>query len=72
LELDAFNLLNLLNDTWGRYRVARNRVLDHVGQTSNATGSSQPTFRFDPTRTEWETLSAESAFQLQVAARYRF
>jgi hypothetical protein len=72
LELDAFNLLNLLDDSWGGYRVARPRVLEHVGQTTDAAATAQPIFRFDPDFTPSETLSAESAFQLQVAARYRW
>ena len=72
LELDAFNLLNLLNDGWGRYRLARPRILEQVGQGTDADGRAQPIFRFDPAFTPWETLPAESAFQLQVAARYRF
>jgi hypothetical protein len=72
LELDAFNLLNLLNDEWGRYRVARPRILEHVGQGTDADGRAQPIFRFDPAFTPWETLQAESAFQLQVAARLTF
>ena len=72
LELDAFNLLNLLSDSWGRYRLARPRILEQVGQASDASGSAQPVFRFDPGFTPWETLRAESAFQLQVAARFRF
>ncbi|HEU4799756.1 MAG TPA: carboxypeptidase regulatory-like domain-containing protein [Gemmatimonadales bacterium] len=72
LELDAFNLLNLLSDGWGRYQVARPGILDHVGQGTDSEGGSQPIFRFDPAFARWETLPAESAFQLQVAARYRF
>ena len=72
VELDLFNLLNLLDGGWGRYRLARPGVLEHVGQTGGEGGSSQPVFRFDGTRAEWETLPAESVFQLQVAARYRF
>jgi hypothetical protein len=72
LELDAFNLLNLLSDGWGRYRLARPRVLEHVGEGTDAEGDAQPVFRYDPGFTPWETLPAESAFQLQVAARYRF
>ena len=72
LELDAFNLLNLLNDEWGRYRVARPRILEHVSQGTDAYGRAQPIFRFDPAFTPWETLQAESAFQLQVAARLTF
>jgi hypothetical protein len=72
LELDAFNLLNLLSDGWGRYQLARPGVLEHVGQATDADGGSQPIFHFDPGFATWETLPAESAFQLQVAARYRF
>jgi len=72
VELDVFNVLNLLRSAWGQYRVARPRILNHVGQTSGAVGSTEPIFRFDPTRAEWETLPTESSFQVQVAARYRF
>jgi hypothetical protein len=72
VELDFFNLLNLLDGGWGRYRLARPGVLEHVGQTPGEGGSSQPVFRFDGTRTRWETLPAESVFQVQVAMRYRF
>ena len=72
IELDAFNLLGLLDDGWGRYRLARPRLLEHVGQVTGGAGDSQPVFRFDPDFTAWETPAAESAFQLQVAGRYRF
>jgi hypothetical protein len=71
-ELDVFNVLNLVNGSWGRYRAARPRVLEHVEHTSGPTVASQPIFRFDPTRNEWETLPTESAYQLQLAIRYRF
>jgi hypothetical protein len=46
--------------------------LQHVGQATDAAGDSQPVFRFDPAFAKWETVPAESAFQLQLAARYRF
>jgi hypothetical protein len=72
LELDAFNLLDLLSVGWGRYQLARPGILEHVGQATDAEGGSQPIFRFDPGFARWETLPAESAFQLQVAARFRF
>lgn len=72
VELDFFNVLNLLNGGWGRYRVARPRVLEHIGQTTGSPETAQPIFRFDTTRPEWEVLPTESAFQLQVAGRYRF
>lgn len=71
-ELDIYNVLNLLNDEWGRQRIASPRLLEHVGQTSGAAATSQPVFRFDAARERWTTLQAESTFQIQVAARYRF
>lgn len=71
-ELDVFNVLNLLNGRWGRYRVAGPRLLEHVGHTPEPSETAQPIFRFDTTRPQWTTLQTESAFQLQVALRYRF
>lgn len=70
VELDVFNLLNLMNRGWGHYRVADPVLLEHVGQTAGEV--SQPVFRFDPARRRWTTLPTESAFQLQLALRYRF
>jgi hypothetical protein len=72
VELDVFNVLNLLKSDWGRYHVAAPALLEHVGQTPGPREVAQPIFRFDATRPEWTTLQAESAFQLQVALRYRF
>jgi hypothetical protein len=72
VELDAFNLLNLLNGDWGRYRVAAPALLEHVAQTPGSPEESVPVFRFDATAPKWTTLTTESAFQLQLAVRYRF
>ncbi len=72
LELEAFNLLNLLDGDWGRYRVAAPALLEHVAQTPGSPDESVPVFRFDATAPKWTTLTTESAFQLQLAARYRF
>jgi hypothetical protein len=69
-ELDIFNVLNLLNGDWGLYRVADPALLEHVAQTPGSPEESQPVFRFDAP--EWTTLPTESAFQLQLALRYRF
>ena len=71
-ELDLFNVLNLLNGDWGRYRVAAPRLLEHVAQTPEPPATAQSIFRFDVEAPRWTTLQAESAFQLQVALRYRF
>jgi hypothetical protein len=72
LELDVFNLLNLLSSRWGRYQVSAPRLLEQVGQTPGPVDASQPVFRFDSARSQWTTLQTESAFQLQLGARYRF
>jgi hypothetical protein len=72
LELEAFNLLNLLNGDWGRYRVAAPALLEHVAQTPGSPEESVPVFRFDATAPKWTTLTIESSFQLQLALRYRF
>jgi hypothetical protein len=71
-ELDVFNVLNVLNSRWGRYRVSAPRLLEHVGQTPGSLETAQPIFRFDITRPEWTTVQTESAFQLQLGIRYRF
>ncbi|HEX9640689.1 MAG TPA: hypothetical protein VGB13_05190, partial [Candidatus Krumholzibacteria bacterium] len=71
-ELDIFNVLNLLNGDWGLYRVAAPTLLEHVAQTPGPPEESVPIFRFDATAPQWTTLTTESAFQLQVALRYRF
>ena len=71
-ELDVFNVLNMLNAHWGHYRVADPALLEQVGQTSGSAETSQPIFRFNMARPAWITLPTESAFQLQLALRYRF
>jgi carboxypeptidase family protein/TonB-dependent receptor-like protein len=71
-ELDVFNLLNLLDADWGLYQVADPAMLEQVGQTTGAPGTTQPIFRFNVARPRWTTLTTESAFQLQVALTYRF
>jgi hypothetical protein len=71
-ELDAFNVLNLLRSDWGEYLVADPLLLEHVAQGPGSPDVAQPIFRFDPDRPEWTALTTESAFQLQLALRYRF
>jgi hypothetical protein len=69
-ELDVFNVLNLLNGGWGLLRQAAPALLEQVGQTSAPVQTSQPIFRLNAPR--WVTDPVESAFQLQLALRYRF
>ncbi|HXG69860.1 MAG TPA: hypothetical protein VNJ04_04520 [Gemmatimonadaceae bacterium] len=71
-QLDVFNVLNLLNGGWGHRREAAPALLEHVSQTVDPARGSQPVFRFNAAQTSWRTLLVESAFQLQLALRYRF
>jgi hypothetical protein len=72
IQLDVFNVLNLANAAWGQRRAAATALLEHVGQTTASDAASQPIFRFAGDGPGWTTVAGESAFQLQVAARYRF
>lgn len=71
-EMEVFNLLNLVNASWGRRREAAPGLLEHVGEVSDSTQGSQPVFRFDAKAPDWTTVQQQSAFQLQLALRYRF
>lgn len=70
IQLDVFNVLNLVNASWGRRREALTGLLEHTGQMVAGT-ASQPVFRFAGEGPGWTTLG-ESQFQLQLAVRYRF
>ena len=72
MQLDVFNVLNLLNAGWGQQRRAAPAILEHVGQTADPVQASRPIFRFNTNNPDWTTSPAESAFQLQLALRYRF
>jgi hypothetical protein len=72
VELDVFNVLNLLSRGWGLRREAVPGLLEHVGQTTEPVQTSRSVFRFDPTAPRWTTAAVESAFQLQLALRYGF
>ena len=72
VQLDLFNILNLLNDDWGLRRDASPLLLEHIGQTTEPLLTSQAIVRFDTVSPRWTTASAESLYQLQLAIRYSF
>jgi hypothetical protein len=72
VQLDVFNLLNLLDGDWGLRRLANSELLAHVGQTPGQSGQPEPVFRFDESAADWTVDRVESAFQLQFGVRYRF
>jgi hypothetical protein len=72
LQVDFFNVLNLLNGNWGRRLEAAPALLEHVGQTAEPVQTARPIFRFDATTPHLTTVATESSFQLQLAVRYHF
>jgi len=71
LDVEIFNVLNLLNPRWGLVRIPNTVALQHVGQNLAVT-PSEPIFRFDAARRPYSTDNVESAYQIQLALRYRF
>ena len=70
-QLDAFNVLNLVNQGWGLRRTATTNLLEHLSQTGSGQ-NAQPVFALNPVALKWTSIPSESSFQLQLAARYRF
>jgi hypothetical protein len=71
LRVEIFNVLNLLNPRWGLVRVPNTVALEHVRQNTTVS-PSEPVFRFDPARAAHSAANLESAYQIQLALRYRF
>ncbi len=88
VEVDLFNLLNLLDRDWGLQRVpgtgcgACNEewtrwtgspaLLEHAAQSAGSPPEAQPVFRFDATLPRWRRVHPESEFQVQLGLRYHF
>lgn len=70
LQVEVFNLLNLLNSSWGLFKEPNEKILQHSGQTSGA--ASQPIFHFDAANARTSTQNLESGYQLQLSLRYNF
>ena len=79
LELQVFNLLNLLNSSWGRIALPTGTTLattsqiplvSQVGQTVGP--EAQPIFRFDSKMRRYSDENFDTYYQLQFAIRYNF
>ena len=70
MQLEVFNVLNLLNSSWGLLRVPNPTILQQVAQTSGT--ASQPIFHFDAASAGTSTQNLESGYQLQLSLRYSF
>jgi hypothetical protein len=69
LQLEVFNVLNLLDGSWGLVALPNPWILQYAGQTTGAT--PQPKFTFSSARPR-TILTADSAYQLQLSLRYSF
>ena len=79
LELQVFNLLNLLNPRWGRIQMPTGTVLASSSQIPllsqvGASGGpdAQPIYRFDPALRRYDYDNYDTYYQIQLAARYTF
>ena len=81
VELQVFNLLNLLNSGWGRVQLPTGAntavtmhvpLLSHTGQTAGPLLQSQPIYRFDTGMRRYSDMNVDSYYQLQLAVRYDF
>jgi len=79
IELQVFNLLNLLNSHWGREAVptgatltttSQIALLSQVGETTAA--QPQPIYRFDPAMSRYNFDNIDTYYQIQLALRYSF
>jgi hypothetical protein len=81
VELQVFNLLNLLNSDWGRVQLPtlmntavtmQVPLLSQTGQTIGSVSQSQPIYRFDAAMRRYSDMNVDSYYQLQLAVRYNF
>lgn len=72
LQLEIFNVLNLLNKDWGHLQVPNASLLEQVAPKPGVPPQSQPVFRFDAMRRRFDSQNIESSYQVQLALRYSF
>ena len=77
LELQVFNVLNLLNPRWGRVQLpvgaipASSNQVALLSQTGETT-SAQPIYRFDTTMRRYSSENYDTYYQIQLALKYSF
>jgi hypothetical protein len=79
VELQVFNVLNLLNPRWGRVEVPTGAalattsqipLLSQIGETAGA--FPQPIYRFDTAMRRYNDDNFDTYYQIQLAVRYNF
>ena len=69
VQLEVFNVLNLLKSSWGIVEARTPWILGYAGRTPGV--ASQPIFTFDPSVLR-NPPNADSGYQLQLSLRYSF
>lgn len=76
LELSIFNVLNLLNDEWGRVKSAGGGVFNEDDLLTHVENvGDEPVFRFNPENLENRhivTSQTYNSYQMQLGARFAF
>jgi hypothetical protein len=79
LEVQVFNVLNLLNPRWGRLALPSGATFTTssqialLSQVGEVTGSqAQPLYRFDPATSRYSYDNVDAYYQIQLAVRYTF
>jgi len=81
IQLDVFNLANLLSKKWGKYRSASyggivgplNYSTKETGSMVGATGqAARPKFTWNPTYTMTSDQNISSNYRMQLSVRYAF
>ena len=67
LQIEVFNVLNLIRSSWGIVQARTPWILGYAGRTTNG----QPIFTFDPSVLR-NPPNADSGYQLQLSLRYSF
>lgn len=79
LEVEVFNLLNMLNARWGRMQLPTSAMLastsqipllSQIGETAGP--QPQPIYRFDSLMSRYNGENITTYYQVQLALRYNF
>jgi len=79
VEMQVFNLLNLLNSRWGRMELPTGTALSTTSQIAlltqiaeTAGPRAQPVYRFDSAMRRYNDENFDTYYQIQLAVRYNF
>ena len=79
VELQVFNILNLLNPRWGRVQLPGGVVPSStnqavlMAQTGETTGAQpQAIYRFDTAMRRYSSENYDTYYQIQLAVKYTF